>query len=460
MFIYRKINEIFDIKDLLDTNNPLKKDLGITDVKYDKNANSTGSNALQVRLKDKFGDHRVLLFNRDKTTGEIRDYYTYYNATVGKQDTGDIIQFIKNRKNFKTSEEIENYLKTFNFEENAPKWKQNVNIQHAYHKKQRKKKPFDLKDFPNIRSITEVMEREKPHYLEIRGISNDVLTHENFIDKVLLYEHKDKYHNTNENIFFPKYSFGEPEIKGGEVKTTYKRDYAFGPDQLLWNSNKPKEVSNIFISESALDSLSHFQLDPERNANTWYFSTNGNLYKERVEELYSVLKASKIDLTKTPLIIGVDNDFDGFKYELEIINKTLQFKGSKVKPEFSIGHQNGKPSLVFKSIDKDLNNQVSTYFFKVQDHLNNIYMKNSENNFVSVNMKKEVSLVFPNRQKLERVSTSLGNSLLKNITKLSNSQTYIKKPSFGKDWNDTLKNKLKNSEKAINKLKQKLKSKK
>lgn len=209
-------------------------------------------------------------------------------------------------------------------------------------------------------------------------------------------------------------------------------------------------MHKVVITESALDALSHYQLSEKDNANTWYFSTGGNFYPERQQQFFSTLAEAGIDRKAVHLISAMDTDLEGFKYDLAILNETLSGRGDapvgKGDELYSVSNKEGRPSIRFMSHDHNLIKEVSTHFLMVADHLNQGYLTNRENHFCEVSAKgNHVSLVFPAKEKLAKVSKSLPQSISKNIKTLSASKTYIHKPKVGKDWNDTLFHRIKRS---------------
>lgn len=444
MYNFSKINELFDVRSLLQTKNPIRQHLGIKRVELDKGTNSTGSKALQLYVEDANGKQRILLYDIEKASGKQLPHFLYSNRTF-TSDKGDVVQFIANRIPGRKIADAVALLHRFDYRKNAEQWKKREEfaIKKGRSRTGRDSPPFVLGDFKGLRPVTELIDREQPHYLEKRHISNDVLESPAFADQVFVYTQIDRFKNVHDNIFFPKREYGSDTVSGAEVKTPYHKDYTFGDHHLLWLSNKPGDIHKIVVTESALDALSHYQLNQKDNRNTWYFSTGGNFYTERQRQLFSVLENSGIDRSNVHLISATDNDLEGFNYDLSLLNRTLADRNSatKVSKEdfYTIANEGGRPSLKFMSHDQALMKEANSHFLEVADHLNRGYLKNRENHFCEVRARdNHISLVFPSKKKLDNVARSLSLSISKNIKALSLGKTFIHKPKIGKDWNDAL----------------------
>lgn len=449
MYNFSKINEVFDVRSLLQTKNPIREHLGIKRVELDKGSNSRGSKALQLYVEDGNGKQRILLYDIEKASGKQLPHFLYTNRTYSG-DRGDVVQFIANRiPGHKISDAV-GLMHRFDYEKNAENWKQKeeFEIRKGSGRSKKNAPPFKLGNFEGLREITALIEREQPHYLETRHISNDVLETPLFAGQVMVYSQVDRFKNVHDNIFFPKREYGTDAISGAEVKTPYHKDYSFGDHHLLWFSNKPDNVHKVVVTESALDALSHYQLREKDNLNTWYFSTGGNFYPERQQQFFSVLDSAGIDRKATHLISATDNDLEGMVYDLVVLNDTLADHGPRKAMDrdelYTLSNEQGRPSLSFMSSDQHLMREVNTHFLEVADYLNRGYLRERENRFCEVRGSGgHISLVFPSKGKMEKVARSLSVSISKNIKGLSDSNTYVQKPKIGKDWNDTLSHRAK-----------------
>ncbi|MEM7485710.1 MAG: hypothetical protein AAF348_10935 [Bacteroidota bacterium] len=448
MSIYSRISEIFDVKDLLQTKNPIKKELGITKVELDK---GKGSGSIQLHItEENRGKQRVLLFSQDKS-GKDFGHFRYNNRTY-QNDNGDIVQFIANRLESKRLNDAIKLLNKHNYRTNASKWKENKDFEIVSKKnRQSGSKPLDIEKFDNLRTINELILNEEKHYLQKRNVSNDVLLDPKFIDRVMVYDNTVNTSNgpvTFTNTFFPKFDDNNT-IVGAEIKTGAKtnNNLCLGIDCMLWNSNKPETVDKVALFESAIDAISHYQMDPSGNKNTWYFSTNGNFYETRQNWLWEKIESSGLNKNDYTLVLAMDRDLDGFIYDLAVYNKVLQDQypnaGQEQQAFFSIGNDNGRPSIDFHTHHPKLTQEVNEWFFNLQDHFNAIYINSNENHHINIKSSNDrISLVFPSKSKLEDAGKRISASLARNIPALNKSNVRTHKASYlGKpveDWNAAL----------------------
>lgn len=466
MSTYNRISEIFDVKDLLQTNNPIRKHLKITNVTLDK---GKGSGSIQVHITEKNrGEQRVLLFNKDSRGRDLGSYW-YTNRTY-HDDRGDVIQFIANRLKGKRLNDAIKLLNHFNYRGNAEKWKEKTDFEVANHKnKKSSSKPLKIEDFKNLQSIDKLILENKSHYLEKRNIANETLLHPKFVDRVMVYDNtvessKGTFNFTN--IFFPKYCPKETQILGAEIKTGAKtnNNLCLGIDHLMWASNKPETVEKVALFESAIDAISHYQMNPEENANTWYFSTNGNFYPARQAWFYEQLDKNQLNPKDYILILAMDRDYDGLLYDMAVFNNTLANhlpdKYQATQSFFSTQHIGDKISLQFNCHHPKVNKDVSEWFMKLQDYFNEKYIINNENKYITLEASDDtINLLFPSKSKLKDASKRLSASLARNIPIIKKSNVKIDKARYKgipvKDWNEVLtlstsKNKSKKEKTKIN----------
>jgi len=449
MSIYNRINEIFDIKDLLQTKNPIRKHLGITKVALDK---GKGSNAIQIHITEQDrGKQRLLLFDHDRT-GKSYGHFRYNNRTF-QNDSGDVIQFIANRLKGRRLNDAIKLLNSYNYKTFASQWKDNKDVEISDTKNRKPHtKALAIEDFENLRGIDTLVLSEQPHYLEKRDISNDILLHPKFIDTIMVYDMTITTKTgpiTFTNIFFPKYDGDNKNILGAEIKTGAKtnNNLCLGLDHLMWSANKPDHVEKVAVFESAIDALSHYQMHQNENLKTWYFSTNGNFYPARQSWFFERLENHGLNFENYTLILGTDRDYDGFVYDLAMCNHVLAAaspdKGQNPQEFFFIGNVEGKPAIVFHSHHLELNKNVQDWFFNIQDHFNNQYVNQHDNHHISIKAANErISLIFPSKAKLVNASKRLSSSLLRNVPLLEKSHIKVHKATYSgkplKDWNAAL----------------------
>ncbi|GAA4277545.1 hypothetical protein [Aquimarina mytili] len=424
---YENIDELFTVKDLLVTDNPIKEALGITEVIYDKGTNSVGSKGEQYKMVDALGSQRIILYDKeviDEDTGEVKHFPRgiYYNDDR-VNDKGDLSQFIQNRIEGKNKKDVLPFLERFDFFNQAALWKENINVEYAYLQgKVKASRPFNLSDFENLRSIEEDIKKEKKHYLNERGIKNETLLSAPFKGKVMVYDFRN-YQRVHKNIFFPKHNRSET-IKGTEIKPTKGKGYCFGKDDLLWHSNKPEVVKKVMIVESALNAISHYQLHPEENKNTWYFSTNGKFYEARIDRFFHELENQGVDKKEVQITLGTDKDFDGIKYDVAVVNRMLEGKDNfKVDDDYQ-----GKRSVSFETYDIKRRSEVHKYFMLLNETIQGTEIFAEEN---------KLHLTFPSKEKIGEYSM-LVREMKENIPFLQEKNFFMEKAPKFNDWNDVV----------------------
>lgn len=450
MSVYTRINELFDIKTLLQTRNPIREALGITKVELDK---GKGSNSIQLHIEEQTrGRQRILLYDTDKE-GKSYGYFRYDNRTY-TNDSGDVIQFIANRLKSKKTHDAISFLNRYHYRSQVEEWKKHEDF--AITTKNRngsKSMPLQLDELHNLRDISQTILAEAEHYLEThRKIENDVIMSPLFVETIMLYEHTVETETgpiVFTNTLFPKFDIQTNEIKGAEVKTAARtnNNFCLGRDEMLWHSNKPETVNKIVVCESAIDALSHFQLNPKDNQNTWYFSTNGNFYPSRQGWLYQCISAEGLHPEEYSLVLAFDRDHQGFQYDLSMINKVLEDRHPStsvgVQEFFTLDNIDGKPCLRFHCTNQTTNQAVQQWFFNIQDHFNENALAKRENGMIHIhNSNDRLNLVFPSVGKMKDVTMRLSSSLVRNIPILSNSNIKIEKANFKgkgfKDWNEVV----------------------
>lgn len=459
MSIYNRISEIFDIKDLLQTKNPIRARLGITKVELDS---GKGSNSIQIHITEQDrGKQRILLFDHDRD-GKSYGHFRYNNRTF-QNDSGDIVQFIANRLEGRKLNDAITLLNSYNYKTNARDWKTHTDFEVSTNKNRTSStKPLEIEKFENLRGIDALILTEQPHYLEKRHISNTILLHPKFIDVVMVYDNPVDTKDgpvTFTNVFFPKYDHEAKNILGAEIKTGAKtnNNLCLGLDHLMWSSNKPEHVEKVAVFESAIDALSHYQMNSDDNKNTWYFSTNGNFYSGRQSWFFEHLETSGLNPENHTLILGTDRDQDGFIYDMAMYNHVLASalpdKGQNPQEFFTIGNVEGKPAIEFHSHDMEMNKDVQQWFFHIQDHFNATYVNKNDNHHIGIKASNDrISLIFPSKAKLADASKRLSSSLLRNVPLLNTSHIKVHKASYSgkplKDWNAALGLKTSNAKKA------------
>lgn len=147
-------------------------------------------------------------------------------------------------------------------------------------------------------------------YLRNRGIESVILEDHRFKDRIK--------RDGKGNAVFPHYD--RQGLIGYELKNKDFTGFAPGGEKRLWYSANLGRERRVMFVESAIDALSHAQLEAREGRSdaqeTAYVSFGGQLSGEQFELLKSaVIKARE---RGSEIVIGVDNDPDGDKYAEKI----------------------------------------------------------------------------------------------------------------------------------------------
>lgn len=285
----------------------------------DKSAAKSSTSPIQIfRLGD-----QCLSVKRD--TGrykniQISDAYTYYvnKGDDGAHAWGDIIQWYRRRN------------PSLSFKEAVLQIAREKGIGNKTHRKEPLQKsdpkPGALKDTHSIapakRDNEKIMAdmQEWPlasqhHYLEqVRRISRSTITAARFSGRV--------YRGQHGNAVFPHfdrddlgwYQCGyEMKNKGYKMENKDWTGFSSGGHKGLWLSNYRHEDEALVICEGAIDCLSYYELHNAMDSS--FFVSFGGRMNKRQRDLLSHVIAKN---TTKKIILAVDNDDAGDKYEVEI----------------------------------------------------------------------------------------------------------------------------------------------
>ena len=141
-------------------------------------------------------------------------------------------------------------------------------------------------------------------YLLSRGITPQTLKDPRFINQVRI--------DSKGNATFPHRD--REGITGYEIKNDKFTGFTPGGTKALWYSDNIMTAQEIIITESALDALSHAQLDEDKTLA--YVSLGGSLSGVQKDILKSLIEKA-IDRGAW-VKVGTDNDEAGNKYFSEI----------------------------------------------------------------------------------------------------------------------------------------------
>lgn len=244
---------------------------------YVKDNSSSSKNSVTMRHSN--GDK--IIISKDINS----DHYIYFSVR-SNSDNGTIIDFVSNRSGGGWDNIIKE-LKPW-----LSQSKPIVNIK-AYQKKINATKP-DIATI--INNISKMDSADNHMYLQSkRKISSSTLSSKRFKNKVL----KDKNHNA----VFPHYDSNG--ICGYEIRNFNFKGFSVGGKKSFWMSNWFKDDSKLIITESAIDSLSYYELF--KNENHRFASTGGSSESEFLDTIL----IPTINNFKGDVLLAFDNDKGG-----------------------------------------------------------------------------------------------------------------------------------------------------
>ncbi len=373
---------------------------------------------------------------------------TYHN-TNNDQDKGDIIQFVSNRLNgnlvtidnskeafYQAFIKLNEYLGISKTDEQ----KDLLNNKEKYFKKKEtlnsiQDKEWNHKPIENFAFLTEK-----------RSIDLNTLNHPIFKDR--LYNTYFQLENGHliTNTAFAKLK--SEEIVGLEVRNDTLKTITGDHDGIfITNTNDFNKIDYFFYSESAIDSISYFEIlsknpnfDTSKN-NYCLASFGGNLYDSKIQTILEHLDRIGAD-SSTKFISNTDNDFDkpeekkdGKKYDVMLTTALINKYSFPVKltEENSIYYQLNfnKQNLCEEKYDK-----LKEAIVKQNNYVDNTLPKDQTFGMyfmIKENQNGDINLLFPKKLGLENNGFTHFISIIK-------PNLYIPHKSKGKDWNDDLQN--------------------
>lgn len=156
-------------------------------------------------------------------------------------------------------------------------------------------------------------------FLYARGINDGAINSPAF--KGRIFNMQDKGFT---NTAFPYFSGGE--ISGFEIRNHNFEGQLKGSNRMhgIGLSNPPEITRQIFLTEGALDAISHYQLQPTPETLYVYFGGNLSLH-----QLYS-LTQTKVQLPagEHQFILGFDKDWKGEEYRLKLLRYFAPFESA------------------------------------------------------------------------------------------------------------------------------------
>ncbi|OGX87127.1 hypothetical protein BEN47_11645 [Hymenobacter lapidarius] len=169
------------------------------------------------------------------------------------------------------------------------------------------------------RLITEVLgvrgELTDRSYLHGRGIDDTTIDSPAFQGRIFTAQQ-----NEHKNTAFPLYN--ENGLASVEQKNEHYKNLLHLPKNGIWVSHptegKETPVARIVVSESAVDSLSHYQLKHEKDAkNTLYIATSGTPTEVQVALIQRVIDKQE----PKEIVLANDRDAGGRQFNMNYMNE-------------------------------------------------------------------------------------------------------------------------------------------
>jgi len=401
-----------------------------------KSAKSSKTGWMVYDLKDNNSltlETLLVKLNRVNSSPYFGQYY-YYNTKDAK-DRGNILHFLCSRRGWTFKENADELTKELSKIAGAP-------IPDHILKREKANTASNEERNEVIAKYWELKPLKDRSFLHYRGISDDTIDSALFKNKI--------FHNEVEvgkgerKLKFFNTCFPMVTEKGDLVclETKNKNFSGMPPESSrsnsLWFSNfdRDKPLDNLIVGESAVDMLSHYQLNFVRlqNKNILYVSTGGQLSQEQIpliERIYN--KLSPLD----GIILANDNDNAGIRYNIQLMSAINTKSGdNSIKFELSSnGKYNYTLAILMQGDSISLKERISKMentFNKFNNMENRFDIVHRAVNSNSASIQMEVQGALVNLKTIEKIlKTEKG---LENEFKVER--------AANKDFNDDLREKL------------------
>jgi|GEM_PF-6030601 len=366
----------------------------------------------------------------------------YKNTNEDPTDKGKIYQFISNRIDISDPNNIIKSSESFKKRAIlyvAAKYLSLGNIKQIVNHKEKDyvKKPKTFESITDLKKNFNLKILHKKIFLKSRSISSKTINNVLFKNHIFnsMGKAAPNLEPTIPNIAFPLYHpIDENKVTGFSFRNNNWKKIV-GNHNHLWHSKYIDKPQNILISESALDAISHYQINP--NNKSIYFSFSGNLYDSKIKNLLTSIKLLNKKDNNLNIVSITDNDISGFKYDLEIYTALVNEYNKNINIEFD--KFNFQLKIHSNTIDT---NQDWKLFINTVDLINKEVKETinitTTNDIFYIKIDKNI-----NSKQFQNILENLNNVYLKNIN------FKIQKSVHG-DWNEDL---MLNSKKKTNKLK-------
>lgn len=367
----------------------------------------------------------------------------FYTNVYNSDDCGTIIDFVQQKiLNYNNLGEVRKYLDNFSGSGNIVTSKHSLNT-------------TEKKSIDNLFEYYKLYKLSNTTYLNSRGISDETLLSDPFINRIFNRNHEGENGISYINTVFPIYN--KSGICGLDQKNKGLKSFLSGSVRAngFWRSNysDSSPIKNLFVIESPVDGISHYELNPFKKDNNLYLATCGTPSHQQISHIEAFLNHEKLQPEK--LAIAFDNDCPGEMF-------TAQLLGKLQSPEFFLVSKyiEENPHFVSAHFDchyNDIDKQgVVSFSFNTKSLEDSIHvLKDIEvklNNF-NLDCKGITTVESPFKYKYKSLSdaTATGEitfpqvkehwtkicEFIKEI-KYNNSQFLVFEKSINKDFNDDL----------------------
>ena len=201
--------------------------------------------------------------NEDRIIVSRKNGVWVYFSVYDTSDNGTIIDFVQNKLQ-------KSYTAIFEMLEN---WKGASVTSH-----------YQMPETPvyNQKRIQNIFEKcnsvEHHSYLKQRGIDKKLIVSERFENTI--------YRDNFNNVVFPQYK--DEKIAALELKNKDIHVFVKGSEKTVWQSNRFKTDTHLYIAETPIDALSYQALFSIQNA--FYIAISGSPSKSQLDYILDVMK--------------------------------------------------------------------------------------------------------------------------------------------------------------------------
>lgn len=344
-------------------------------------------------------------------------------------DFGDVISFVGKRLNL-DAKGITEYLTNFN--KNIPVIKQ---------QSPQNKIESDSKQFQSHYFKLSVLSGPNHNYLLRRNLSDETLYSPAFKDVFkdvqipVFSQNKFIKHSDDRYIGVTYHTAIDSPISAIDYRNSEVKKFGITSQKSvsIGFSNIPAVIRNIKIAESPIDAASHYQINPDKNNETLYIFTGGNISLGQLLAIDKIILSQPNEVHTTLLF---DKDVAGTIYDLNYLCHRLQHPLTNSTPNEALQlfdkEQENFPEINVQQSLKSVSLSINTDSLS-SDQLKRIF--NCEKAFNLSCVAKENMLTISADKNYEEISKLV--ELTKHVFPILSSIS-IEKTPVGKDWNNYL----------------------